>query len=505
MIKRGLIAVFFCCLYCYVLNAESFIRVKFNDGTMREFVADDVQSIDVTEGSTRGLIDNHRFVDLGLSVKWSTMEIGAENIYENGDQFAWGETIPYPTENGPSLLPSKKWSEYKFGNPDDGITKYCSDESSGVDDGLTVLQPEDDAATVLWGENWRTPTVDDFDELYSNTSFQTIYNYENSGVDVVILTSLVTGYETNYIVVPLIPSNSCKYLWTANSHSCFNSCFSLVTSASGSIADNFTIGRTIANFIRPVSQSAEVIGDTMFVITFKDKSKVEYISNMVTDISFYESGEENADLNTGVIDGFGYVDLGLSVLWATQNVGASSPVENGDWFTWGDNTPYPANAELTIDDYKFYNKSSEQIIKYCIYPEVGEVDNKIILEPEDDVATQNWSDNWRTPTAEEVNELLENCDLFRIENYLGSGRDGFIFSSRVPGYEGKEIFIPDNFLSADLYVDGKFFHYAFLWTSTVYKYSKSAYVLMYGDNGLTPEVIATGRFNAYPIRPVADK
>ena len=98
-------------------------------------------------------------VDLGLSVKWATFNVGATNPEEHGDYFAWGETKPKTTYN---------WSTYKFelGTGYDGpFSKYVTYSSYGTVDNKTVLDPEDDAAHVNWGGSWRMPTDAEWTEL----------------------------------------------------------------------------------------------------------------------------------------------------------------------------------------------------------------------------------------------------------------------------------------------------------------------------------------------------
>ena len=99
-----------------------------------------------------------------------------------------------------------------------------------------------------------------------------------------------------------------------------------------------------------------------------------------------------------------YVDLGLpsGTLWATCNVGASSPEEYGDYFAWGETEP-----KTTYDwsTYKYCKGSELSMTKYCIDSYFGKVDNKIELEPSDDVATANWGSGWQMPSEEQCREL----------------------------------------------------------------------------------------------------
>lgn len=107
-------------------------------------------------------------IDLGLpsGTKWANMNIGAMVPEGYGDYISWGDTIP-PRNN--SFL----WESYKWCNKDyTKLTKYCSNSSygnNGYEDILTVLEAEDDAATVIWGNNWCMPTKAQWDELINNT------------------------------------------------------------------------------------------------------------------------------------------------------------------------------------------------------------------------------------------------------------------------------------------------------------------------------------------------
>ena len=110
---------------------------------------------------TTGVLNGHEWVDLGLpsGLLWATCNIGASESEQAGDYFAWGEV-----ETKTNYL----WNTYKWGSGSDKLTKYCTDPRDGYKgfvDSLTMLEPCDDAATVNWGTGWRTPTIEDFEEL----------------------------------------------------------------------------------------------------------------------------------------------------------------------------------------------------------------------------------------------------------------------------------------------------------------------------------------------------
>ena len=128
-----------------------------------------------------------------------------------------------------------------------------------------------------------------------------------------------------------------------------------------------------------------------------------------------------------------YVDLGLSVKWATCNVGASSPEEYGDYYAWGE-----TETKDTYDwsTYKWCKGSRETLTKYCNDSEFGTVDDKMVLESSDDVAQVKWGGKWRMPTKEEIEELRENCTW--TETTQG-GKNGYRVTSQV---NGNSIFLP---------------------------------------------------------------
>ena len=110
---------------------------------------------------------DHDYVDLGLpsGLLWATCNVGADTPEDYGDHFAWGETQPKEYYN---------WSTYQhcMGSYST-MTKYCNNSEYGYNgyiDNLTILLPMDDAATANWGNGWRMPTREEWQELYQNTT-----------------------------------------------------------------------------------------------------------------------------------------------------------------------------------------------------------------------------------------------------------------------------------------------------------------------------------------------
>ena len=125
-------------------------------------------------------------------------------------------------------------------------------------------------------------------------------------------------------------------------------------------------------------------------------------------------------------NGHEYVDLGLSVKWATYNVGANSPEQAGLYFAWGETTGYTANdvtSGVRAFDSASYTASA--------------ISADLTLEQ--DAARANLGGNWRMPTKAECKELIDNCDYVWTDDYNGTGIKGTIFTSKV---NGKSVFFP---------------------------------------------------------------
>ena len=110
----------------------------------------------------------YEYIDMGLSVKWATFDIGATKVGEYGKYFQWGDVIGYTAEQVGSGTGQKYfgWDDYKYCNGSyNTLTKYNTDSNYGTVDNKTVLEPSDDAATANMGKGWRMPTLAEYQEL----------------------------------------------------------------------------------------------------------------------------------------------------------------------------------------------------------------------------------------------------------------------------------------------------------------------------------------------------
>jgi len=151
--------------------------------------------------------NEHAYVDLGLpsGLLWATCNIGADTPEAYGDYFAWGETSPKDTYS---------WGTYQYCNGSYyTMTKYCQNSEygyNGFTDNLTTLESGDDAATANWGNGWRMPTKEEFEELYNNT---TVTWTQQGGVN----GRLFTATNGNSLFLPAAGYRSNSNLYVAGS------------------------------------------------------------------------------------------------------------------------------------------------------------------------------------------------------------------------------------------------------------------------------------------------
>ena len=184
--------------------------------------------------------------------------------------------------------------------------------------------------------------------------------------------------------------------------------------------------------------------------------------------------------------GYEWVDLGLSVKWATCNVGANKPEDYGDYFAWGETQPKDYYGWRT---YKWCNGSYDTQTKYCTDSYYGTVDDKTTLELSDDAANYNWGGAWRMPTMLEWSELIDNCSWTWAD-----------YGHVVTGPNGNSIFLPAAGYRDDssLYGAGS---YGIYWSSSLY--TDNPYGAWYVDfDSGNVDRYNVNRYYGFCIRPV---
>ena len=418
--------------------------------------------------------DTREAVDLGLSVKWATCNVGAISPEENGNYFAWGETNPKSDYS---------WDAYSLCNGDSAsLTKYNTNSDYGIVDHKTVLDLSDDAAHVNWGGNWRMPTDAELTELRDNCNWTWTTQNGKKGYRV---TSQMNG---NSIFLPAAGyykgstfysdgfrgfylSSSIRvdypYLdWYVNfasnqviryhgershGHSIrpvygeFNG-VSSVTLNKSSLTLTEGGFETLISTVMPSNATEKTVtwtSSNTSVATVSSEGVVTAVSAGTATITVWASdGEHSATCTvrvqapaSGTENGHDWVDLGLpsGLKWASCNVGASSPEEYGDYFAWGETAPKSRYDWLT---YKWCNGSIETLTKYNTRSNFGVVDDISVLALDDDAARVSWGGEWRMPTEAEFSELMTNCTwTWSTLN----GVNGYRISSKS---NGNSVFLP---------------------------------------------------------------
>ena len=209
----------------------------------------------------------------------------------------------------------------------------------------------------------------------------------------------------------------------------------------------------------------------------------------------------------------GAVDLGIvmtrtdgttyKLYWAKSNLGenglCANPEDYGDYYVWGETE---TKSNYSWSTYKFrtsgYNWDNVRFSKYNTSSSYGPVDNKTILDPEDDVAHVKLGGNWRMPTVEEWTELRTKCTWTWVQNYNGTGINGRL----VTATNGNRIFLPAAGYrnDSDLYRVGSNGSY---WSSSLNSdFPDDAYfVRFYSDYC---NWYYYGRYLGFSVRPVSE-
>lgn len=486
------------------------------------------------------------YVDLGLSVYWASFNVGASKPEEYGDYYAWGET-----ETKEEYMID--WYNYKFrasGHSDDDIkfSKYNNNSTYGIVDNKMVLDLEDDAAHVKWGGDWRMPTQAEFKELYDNC----IWSYtEINGVAGFLIVSKIPGYTDRKIFLP-----SAGYYSRANRVG--TGAYWSSSLYGGRLAVHFyfyhtgqhsttNTSRYYGMPIRPVRDSETWLSHislsiedslTLAPLTGKQiKVEIKYDGNNETstdfitdfvwesdnpDVAYVQSNGSVIAMGTGiahikvhyktlsaqcvvkVVAGYHEsVDLGLSVKWAACNIGSNSPEDYGEYYAWGE-TQLKYNYSWTT--YKYCRGSIYTLTKYCginDYGYDGFTDDKTVLDLDDDAAKINWGGNWRLPTNDEINELLNNCTWTWTKL---NGIDGCQLTSKVPGYENRSIFFPASGRKIES-EQKNVGYFSAIWSNSVYNLYANALAFTYSssDGKIFYYTTSMERDEGIPIRPVCSK
>ncbi len=487
-------------------SSTRYMNVTTYDNTTDKFEVENIKEVFYNDyvQPVSGQIGGYDYVDLDLpsGLKWATMNVGASHTDDYGDFFAWGETEPkknYYSKYYPYF--DLSWSDLV---------------SNGIVNSQNVLTSRYDAATYNWGSNWRMPRYEEFEELIDNC--QVVWDTLN-GVPGCKFISQNNG---NWVFLPAggwyrsdyhdsdgvygrydVSNTEDPYNWEW----CMNteislSPVSLCTICSGQAYYGHNV-RPVSGEYKKMKPRFSVSFYTPDSILIKKQMVAENEHAIVPDVPVIEGYEfvgwdksyKYVNYNMSIyatyrkienleIGGHGYVDLGLpsGLKWATCNIGASKPEEDGDYLAWGETSAkelYSQETSLT------YDKEN-----------AGVTDLEGNLTATYDVAAQTWGNTWRMPTQEDFQELIEHCDFSTL---IINDVSGYKVKSRQEGNDSW-IFIP----ISGYYHNGKILSKGwggYYWSSSS-KDEKKSYFTRFTDS--KPIVYHLEKYEGCTVRPVSE-
>jgi uncharacterized protein (TIGR02145 family) len=461
------------------------------------------------------------YVEMGPGVVWGTMNIGAYSPDGYGSFFAWGETAPKAFYGN---------GNYRYGEYS-AYTKYVTDRASGTMDGRQTLLPEDDAASVRLGSEWRMPTQSEWAWLLNVNNCTWTESTSVNGVNGYTVTSKVSGYEGNSIFLPnagrqindvVSGTGQFSMYWTASVAPDLSAGAYFAGSNSAG-ADSRYVGRSVRAVRMPrVPVSSFDIGPgqiTVGVEMTKQLYSVTTPSNptepgavwtssnpsvaivdyngIVTGVSpgtatisavSIDDGFQSSTCTVTVIESF--VDMGGGMEWATLNIGADGPTEYGKYYAWGEALTKSFN-KYTWDGYKLGWEGN--MTSY------NSTDGLFTLQTNRDVAYKRRGGQWHIPTADEWYWLASHSTV--VEKTIDNIK-GVEVTSNITG---NKIFLPyaGRVYSGGVQEAGVNGGY---WSSNVVQgneeYASIAFV--HPTAGLSVNM-ANPRYYGLPVRPVRRK
>ncbi|MBO4476056.1 MAG: Ig-like domain-containing protein [Bacteroidales bacterium] len=389
-------------------------------------------------------------IDLGLSVKWASFNVGATKPEESGDYFAWGETQPKSDYS----MNTYKW--YK----NNQLTKYTYNPYNCVPDYVTVLNAEDDAATANWGGEWRMPTEDEFSELMNSQNCTWTWEDLN-GVQGCTVKSLKNGKS---IFLPAVKCYQGTGLWYGDPFGCYPTtsldCIyrpgnwmsasvyfdSSKQAWAGDLGGDWNF-REFGQTVRPVCgtitsvnsislniKSIELVpGEDVTIkytisppnATYKRITWVSEDQTVATVNDGFVLAIAPGETNVKVVSADGHyatckvtvtqdfaipeaVDMGLpgGVKWASFNLGAANPEGDGLLYAWGDPDYKRTSSDFKWSVYLWGDASKNSLTKYNTDSSYGKVDNIVQVQTQNDAARKGLGGSWRLPTKKEMEDLI---------------------------------------------------------------------------------------------------
>lgn len=392
---------------------------------------------------TRG---GHDYVDLGLSVKWATCNVGADKPAEYGNYYkneeyndviynSWGDAWRKPSLDEFAELNACKW----FWENRGGVKGYKIEGPNGNSIFLPAAGYEDNygVSSLNYELDYQAfdgRMVSGWEYEYTINSLYTGVGYGAMPIRPVLREQTIINLRMDYCEedgnTPAIKLNNNKVMPMSK-----NAGGEWEISFMAEPSDEFIFVSTSGRQGAIIEKYDEYIGwvEMQDVYTIGVTKHQVYDFSDVSKYRWRECGTQQSD-DIELINGYACVDLGLSVKWATCNIGAIAAEELGDRFVWASTIPNNGHTPYIADSHPEYGRVYS---KYWTNKKYGTVDNKTVLEPIDDAASSLMGGKWRMPTKEEYQELLEKCTWQMV---VQNGRFGY----KITGSNHNSIFLPCN-------------------------------------------------------------
>ena len=383
-------------------------------------------------GTACNVVSAQEYVDLGLSVKWCTVNTGVTAERPYGWYYRWPDAMAIKTTGGSRMATKAEWNElldlctWKWTEQNGTGGYLVTSNIKGYKDKSIFLpaagwlQDGSLMQTGIYASYWTsTPGVQPDEESAYGFNFQrgaTEWHSENRESE-----------QSVRMVMPLSGKELSRLSIDRRK----------LALEQGTTA---RLGVSMSGGKRNVNSACVWESSDENVVSVMDDGLIVAVAPGSCRLTASAYGKTAECSVTVTPHEYGYVDMGLSVLWATCNLGASAPQALGDFYAWAE-----------IEPKEFFSWGN---YRYCSFPQANGMDKYTVegsthqylapdnltrLEAADDVATVLLGKEWHIPTNEEFAELVRNSTL---DTLTVDGMAGIRFTSKVPGFEGRSIFIP---------------------------------------------------------------
>ena len=380
---------------------------------------------------------------------WADRNVGADEPWEAGLYFWWGDTIGYRRENDKWAASDGSTNDFRFILANAPTFRLSADglTEKGWTTTNNVLAPAYDAARANWGGKWRMPTKPELLDLAYNKCDWTFL--ETNGVKAAVVRGR-GDYASACILLPLDGWavdgrmerwNNLGHLWAGDPRTDgLRGSWRLKYGTPGKVVF-YHWDRFVGTTVRPVRGDPGPFPGHGTEIFQEDKANTVKPAGPACapeELFVPAAGEPAAQKGVRLWEG--------GPLWADRNVGAEKPSDYGWFFAWGSTRGYVydwkirhwASVDGTDPRAGFdqshatsFGKDSENLRNE------GLTTADDVLSPEHDAARANWGGPWRMPTKQEMEDLRDKCDW----TWTTNGVKGFVVRGR-DDYADAAIFLP---------------------------------------------------------------